>query len=215
MNGLVKLFAHYPLLPIDICKLILQNYLNEYDLAMVSIALDKKLYLYTLLVDENKFAQYCAKHGYLKLLKWSMVPLQHHICEYAAKGGHLDMLKYLIAQKCELTPRVVAFAAAFGHLHIVKYFFSVKELKHYITHLTLRDMILHGNIRHLFWMCGVGIIHKFTWDTFCVVFAARINHLDILEFLLQQGFHVHVNETLYTAQNVQKVERLLALYGHV
>jgi len=75
------------------------SFLVQEDRMMISIAhnKNKKIKL------TREFGYYCAKNGYLELLKWAYAkgcPWDRWICAKAAANGYLEILQWARAQGC-------------------------------------------------------------------------------------------------------------------
>ena len=146
----------------DVRKLI-YKYLTKDDMKMVELA-HNSVKKFQSSID---FTHYCAKHGYLDLIKWAK-GWDVFTLANAAEYGHLDILEYLLPfvrdnynrveddvtyKNAMLNPIVCTAAAKSGKLYILQ------------------------------WLRANG----FVWSEMAMVFAAQTGHLDVLKWAYENG----------------------------
>ena len=168
----------------DIQNYIWNNYLCECDRWVVNIATNKMDKIKNTPLNRQKFARHCAKNGYLKLLKWSRVPLEGNLSEYAARSGNIELMKWLSMHKCYMSARTCAFAAFNGHLDLLKWLIRSKNCE--VDHLSIINAAAGGHIHILEWVHPIlnTVYSKFDACTL----AAKYGHLKTLIWLHKHNY---------------------------
>jgi len=135
-------------------------------------------------INKQKFARHCAKNGYLKLLKWSRVPLERDLSEYAARSGSIELMKWIIMHKCYTSARTCAFAAFNGHLELLKWLIQSKNFK--VDHLSTINAAAGGHIHILEWLHPISNLPHLTPDA-CTL-AVTYGHLKTLIWLHEHNY---------------------------
>ncbi len=104
----------------DIAGMLCSKYLNQNDRMILKIACNPN---YTPILT-SELANYCARNGYLKLLKWARengYPWDIWTCTIAAEGGHLHVLKWIRANGGPWGIWSCKRAAEYGHLEVLQW----------------------------------------------------------------------------------------------
>lgn len=136
----------------DIAGMVWSKYLNEYDRDIFSVACghQPKILKY--------FSCYCAKNGYLDLLKWARskgCTWDEYTCAAAAMGGHLETLKFLRMgeDKCPWDISICWHAARNGHINILQWA-KINDCRW--DNMTCAYVIKHKHSEVLQWLVDSG-----------------------------------------------------------
>jgi len=124
--------TYFQVLPSDILKLLLNNYLNRSldSMWMESSIFDKVDFHKHVFQNSSTtilpIAAYCSKNGYLSILKWIQkrspeMVLKRGNCAKAAEGGQLEVLQWLRSNGAPWAQYICCYAAYGGHLEVIQW----------------------------------------------------------------------------------------------
>jgi hypothetical protein len=149
------------------------------------------------------FGWYCAKHGYLELLKWA----SNIGCEddgdtyyYAARNGHLDVLNWLREKGSPFNSSLTAaYAALGGHLHVLKWVQDNQDDWAPFDKWTAVYAASGGHLEVLKWALANGC----PWDSLICSNAAKNGHVEVLKWAQFNGCNggCNIHKDLWKIKN--------------